>query len=711
MQRVKWAVFASGFVAVVAQTLIIREALALFGGNELVSGIILSFWLIGGGLGSLVFSTLRFRFSPTRVYTVLLLVLCGFFILSLCFTRIAPRIFNLPFGEVIDFGKIIVISVLTLAPTCMVFGALFPAASRILQPEKVYLLEGVGAFLGGIAVSFLLIPVLPPFGIMLISIVFLLCLAFFVEKKYKLLILPLLMLLVFFKINDLEFFFRRMQMGGQDLIGLRESRYGVIAVTKSGTQYNFYTNGLYDFSFPDLYTSEEAVHYAMLLHTAPGNVLLVGGGIGNSVSQILKHPSVQSITYLELDPLLFHVGEKYISGMLMDRDRLTVIFGDARYHIKKSNVSYDVIIINLPDPMNAQINRFYTREFFKEAKRILEPGGILSVRITSPPDIISPLFGQLLHTIDRSLRPSFANIIALPAAKTTFIATDHVMKLDGITETLSSRIDERSLDLTFVNSYYFDYDLSQEKLEYLKRRIAESKGYVNKDLKPVCYYFTSILWGGILSDSVRKAFVGLFGIPAVFFLLPLILIFFFYRRKSLVYVSVLAVGASEISAEVILIVLFQIFYGYLYGWIGAIIACYMLGLAAGTSIYLKLPALQGDSTRNLAKVEFGLSIYFAIMIAVAITQPPLINAIIAVLVFIGGFMGGLHFPMSVAIIRRENAGFVYGIDLIGSSIGALVTAMVLIPILGIVYTLFIFLLMNCLVGIGLKTIGSVSEFK
>ncbi|MCK4941654.1 hypothetical protein KAS45_06130, partial [candidate division WOR-3 bacterium] len=655
---------------------------------------------------SLVFSTLRLKIHPSRVYTGLLLILCIFFIFSLCFIRIAPRAFNLPFGEVIDFGKIIVMSILTLAPTCMVFGALFPAASRILQPEKVYLLEGLGAFLGGIAVSFLLIHVLPPFGIMLVSIVFLVCSAFLIEKRFKLLFLPLLLLLVFFKINDLELFFREVQMGGQDLICLRESKYGVIAVTKSGTQYNFYTNGLYDFSVPDLYTSEEAVHYAMLLHATPENVLLVGGGIGNSISQILKHPGVRNVAYVELDPLLFGMGEEYIGGELRSRDRLTVVFGDARYYIKKSNMSYDVIIINLPDPMNAQINRFYTQEFFKEAKRILEPGGLLSVRITSPPDIISPLFGQLLNTIDRSLRPSFDNIIALPAAKTTFIATDYEMGLHDIAETLSSRIDERNLELIYVNPYYFDYNLSQEKLEYLRDRIAESKGYINRDLKPVCYYFTSILWGGIISGNLRKAFVSLFGLPAVFFFLPLILIFFFYRRKSLVYVSVLAVGASEISAEVILIVLFQIFYGFLYGWIGAIIACYMLGLAVGTLIYLKLPSLQTNLLANLARVEFGLTVYFAIMIAAAISQPPFMSVIIAVLVFVGGLMGGLHFPMSVAIIRRENAGFVYGIDLIGSSLGALVTAMVLIPILGIIYTLIIFLLMNFLVGVGLKTIRS-----
>jgi len=704
MQRISWAVFVSGFTAVVAQTLIIREALALFGGNELVSGIILSFWLIWGGVGSIIFSSLRLRYDSLKVFVRLLSILCFLLVFSLCFIRIAPRIFALPIGEVIDLGKMTLIAVLTLAPTCMVFGALFPAAARILPPENVYLIEGLGAFLGGVVVSFLLIQILPPFGIMLVSVVVLISVALLIDKRIRLLFIPLLLLVVLFRIDVVEFYFRKMQMAGQDLVGLRESKYGVVAVTKSADQFNFYTNGLYDFSYPDLFTSEEAVQYAMLLHVEPRNVLLVGGGIGNSISQVLKHPSIQRVTYVELDPMLFEMGAEYLGECLHGKDKLTVIFGDARYHVKNSSMYYDVIIVNLPDPMNAQINRFYTEEFFAEAKRILNPEGVLSVRITAPPNIISPLFGQLLNTVRHSLSLSFDHIVALPLTKTAFIATDYKIESSDITETLSSRIKDRNLELSYVKQYYFDYDLSQEKLDYLDARIKESKGYTNSDLKPVCYYFTSILWGGIVSENLRKAFVALFGLPPVFFLLPLVSVFFFYRRKSMVYVSVLAVGASEISAEVILIVLFQVFYGYLYGWIGAIIACYMLGLAVGTISYLKLPLLKRNPLTSLIYTEFVLVLYFLLMVVIALRQPPLVNIIIPLMVFMGGLMGGMHFPMSIAIISREKAGFVYGIDLVGSSIGALITAMLLIPILGIVFALAIFSLLNFLVGIGLSTI-------
>lgn len=704
MQRVKWAIFVTGLAAVIAQTLIIREGLALFGGYELVSGILLCFWLVWGGLGSLIFSKLKLKLAPKTSYSLLLLILSIFVIFSITFIRLAFKIFSLPFGEVISLDKIILVSVISLGPTCMVFGALFPAASKILKPEKVYLIEGIGSFLGGIAISFILIQILPPYGILLTVVFFLTAFAFIIIKKAKLLVLSFLLLPLFIKIADIELFLRKTQMAGQNLIGLKESKYGLIAITKSGPQLNFYTNGVYDFSYPDIYTSEEAVHYSLLLHESPKKILLIGGGIGDCITQISKHPDTQEITYLELDPLLFKMGKEYIGENLKEFKNLNVIFGDARFFIKNTTKKYDVVIINLPDPVNAQLNRFYTKEFFAEVQRIINTRGILSLRITSPPDIISPLFGQLLNTVHKSLHSSYEHILQLPAAKTTFIATNHVIKLENVVDVLKDRTRERNLDLIYVNEYYFDYNLSLEKMNYLKSRIEESRGVLNTDLKPVCYYFTTILWGGVISGGLKNVFIKLFGFNPLLFFLPLLFVVLFFKRRLIIYLSVFSIGASEISAEVVLIVLFQICYGYLYGWIGAIIAFYMLGLAVGTLFYLRSPLIKGNLITILSNVEFIMCLYIAIIILISFLKIPGINFIIPILIFFGGFMGGLHFPLSIGILKRNKAGVLYSVDLIGSSLGALITSVIFIPILGIISTLLIFVILNLLIGIGLRTI-------
>jgi spermidine synthase len=255
-----------------------------------------------------------------------------------------------------------------------------------------------------------------------------------------------------------------------------------------------------------------------------------------------------------------------------------------------------------------------------------------------------------------------------------------------------------------VNEVFFSYDLTNEKMYYLQERIQESPRMVNTDVRPVCYYFTTVLWGGVVTEPVRNFFVMLFKIHPLFFLLPLLVVFFFYRRRSIIYVSVFTVGASEIAAEIILIVLFQALYGYIYGWIGAIIACYMLGLACGTLYYLKSPAIRENAIRTLAWLEVLVAAYFGLIIILTFIMVPGTQIIIPVLIFGGGVFGGLHFPLSVKALTRQSAGYVYSTDLIGSSIGALLTAVILVPIVGIVYALVIFAILNLLVGIGLRTI-------
>lgn len=693
--------FFSGTAAVIAQTLMIRESIALFGGYELISGILLCFWLVWAGIGSFVYSKSKIRLTARASYTFLLILLSLFTVFSISFIRLTLSIFALPFGEIIPLGKVIIISFLSLAPTSFIFGALFPAASRLLEPEQVYFYEGIGSFCGGILLSFILVQILPTYGILLLVVCLLVTCAIAITSKKRLLIIPVLLLFVFVKINNIEWFLRSKQMPGQELVGLAESRYGVIAVTRSGTQINFYTNGVYDFSYPDLYSSEEAVQYPMLMHDAPRNVLLVGGGVSSCLEQILKHEP-EHVTYLELDPHIIRIADPHIGKSIDAYDNVSVIFGDGRFYIKKTKEKYDVVIINLPDPVNVQLNRFYTTDFFAEVRRVLNENGILSIRITAPPDIISPLFGQLLNTVERSLKTSFKEVLILPAAKTTFLASDHKIESINVVNILKERTRERNLALQYVNEYFFDYNLTTEKMNYLKERVADSPAALNTDLKPVCYYYTMILWGGVVSESIREIFIKIFNANPFLFLLLFIPFPFFLRRRSIVYLSVFSIGASEISAEVILIILFQIYYGYVYSWIGAIIAFYMLGLALGTMFYMRSMLFRRSTRKVLSNVELVMGFYFAVILLISLVKIPGTALLIPFLVFFGGFMGGLHFPLSIAILKRRHAGTVYSVDLVGSSFGALITAVIFIPILGIVFTLFLFIVLNILVGTGLR---------
>lgn len=698
------AIFICGIAAVISQTIIIREMIAFFSGNELLSGIVFFLWLLLTGLGSLFYSMISSDKEPEKKYAILVFLLCPALIFSFLFIRNAPGIFLLPFGEFVAFHKIIIISLITLCPTCIIFGSLFPAASRILKPQKVYLIESMGSFFGGIILSFILISFIPPSGIFVLVISSLIFSGYLCLKKKILLFLSVMPLLLFVGINKIELKLKKIQMSGQNLIGVYESKYSNISITKSETQLNFYTSGVFDFAYPDIYSSEEGVHYPLLLHSNPEAVLLVGGGVGGGIEEVLKHMNVKRLVYLELDPKIITVAEKYINSRIPD-DRLITVVSDGRYYIKKTEEIFDCIIINLPDPINAQLNRYYTLEFFQEAKTRIKQNGIFSIRVSYTPDILSPIYSQFLGTIKNTLNKVFKNVYILPVSKATYIGTDR--KIDGdISEILKKNIRERNLNLHYVNENFFDYNLSEERIRYINESIERAVFYTNTDLKPICYYFSTLLWGGIVSENLKNLFIILFNIHSGLFFLILIPALFFLHRKNIVYLSVFTAGATGISSEIILIILFQVFFGYLYNWIGIIIGLFMLGLALGTLFLININKIfksmdKFKKSRLLAVIHMAISIYFLTILFFSVTRIYCTDYIIAILVFIGGFLGGNHFPLAIELTGMRNAGILYGIDLFGASFGALITSIIFIPVLGILNTSLIFIILSLIVGLGL----------
>ncbi|MEO0216298.1 MAG: methyltransferase, partial [candidate division WOR-3 bacterium] len=639
-----FAVFISGFTAVVGQALLIREGLTLFSGNELSSGIVIWLWLIWTGIGSLLFPRLKLKKEPLKIYAFLLFLLAIMFIYSFLFFRFIPQIFSLPSGEVIGLDRMVLFSFIALGPACLLVGALFPAASIIIAPSTVYLIEGIGSFAGGILFSFLLIMFLPPSGILLIVVSLLLSAGFYILNRKKFIFIAVIPLILLLKIQHLEFFLRKIQMPKHNLIALYESRYGTIAVTKSETQLNFYSSGFFDFAYPDVYSAEDAVHYPLLIHLQPEKILLIGGGAGGGIVEALKHPSIKSLTYVELDPKLLEVSRQYLGNYIND-ERVRVIIGDGRFFVKNTKDNFDCIIVNLPDPLNAQLNRYYTKEFFQEARRHLKTDGLFSIRATSPPDMMSPLYAQYLGTIYATLKQVFKNVYILPTARITFIATDLTIA-SKITELFKKRLALRNLELVYVNEYFFDYNFTPEKIEFLKSTILRSGSYINTDLKPVCYYFNTILWGGVISHGLKKLFVKLFNLNPFFFFLLLLLLLFFWRQKTIVYASIFSIGAGEISAEIILIILLQVLYGYIYAWIGLIIGLFMLGLAMGTYLFIRTKFFHKHSIDFLTSIHIFITIYFALILGTALLKISDANYLIAILISLGGLLGGLHFPLS-----------------------------------------------------------------
>jgi spermidine synthase len=713
-RKTAFAVFVSGAVSIIAQTIVIREGMVMFAGNELTAGLMLAIWLVWSGLGSMLFARVRISKTPAFEFAGILVALSLISPATVAAFRLVPKVFSIHWGETIGFGNFLLISLILLCGMGICFGALFTTACRVCDAKRIYILEAAGACLGGLLISFVLLGTVTVFVTVLIVSSLMAGCGLFIRAP-RISPLALISLLGLFKAWDADIALRRIQMPGQALVALSESKYGVISVTRTGGQVNFYTTGVFDFSFPDEYSAEEAVQYAMLYHPRPSRILLIGGGAGGCLDQVLGHPSVEEIVYAELDPVLFQLGEQFTDGHAQENSKIRVVLGDGRYYVKHATDSFDVVIVNLPDPVNGLINRYYTKEFFAETKRILREKGVLSVRLSAASDIISPLHAQYLKSVYAALAWSFSEIAVLPDGKLTLLATGHgplpndttTAAKFSIGRLLSERIVQRGLNLRYVNDHFLKFNLTEERIRYARQALERAPARTNTDTNPSCYYYSLVLWSGRASELLRKILESSAKVHRGFLLLPLFLVLVFIRsRRRVVYCSVACAGATAISLEIVLIVLFQAMQGYLYGWIGAMTAAFMAGLGAGAYLCRTLGRrfLHGAAIfRGLAAGHAAFALFSIAAIFMIARYSIGSWAMLPLLLVLTGVVAGVFFPLALDIAGDGGAGFVYGFDLAGASVAAVATTVILIPAQGIFFTLVAYAALNAVAGLVLLT--------
>ena len=145
--------------------------------------------------------------------------------------------------------------------------------------------------------------------------------------------------------------------------------------------------------------------YALLEHAAPRRILLIGGGVNGAVAEALKHPTVERLDYVELDPALIGMAREFFPAQTaaFDSDsRVHLHFLDGRRFLTETGEKFDVIIVDVPDPQTAQLNRFYTVEFFLRGARASEAGRAAGAGAALLRGDDQPGFGRLfaLHPAD-----------------------------------------------------------------------------------------------------------------------------------------------------------------------------------------------------------------------------------------------------------------------------------------------------------------------
>ncbi|HSV86848.1 MAG TPA: fused MFS/spermidine synthase [Levilinea sp.] len=772
------AVFALGIVSQVGQVLFLRELLMVFQGSELSIGIILAAWLVWVGVGSRIGAFLSTRTEqPIRLLVLTAAGIAVSIPVTILLMRASRAYFQLLPGAVLSLHELFIASFLLVAPACLLLGMQFVLLARLWRERdrkedtsgaaKTYVGEAAGNMFGGLLFTFVMVRNLNAIQsaaviafLMLAAVLLLVWKPFHPPRRFAWALLALLgcAAISFPFLDRLDDWAHNMQWQifspHHQLIETRQSKYGTISILKWSDQYSFFQSGHLVFSTagpetanPELENQDAILfaHFSMVQHQNPRHILLIGGGLRGVLSAIARHP-VERIDYIELDEALTGAARAFISPAtqkaLADR-RVRLIHTDGRLYVKTAQAQYDMIIVDVPDPATAVLNRYYTIEFFQEAQALLRPDGVLVLNATSTPDLRGLAIANRNAAIYHTLSAVFEHVLVAGDQFLFYFASDAPEQVSVDAPTLQARYAARNIQVEGFSAQVFPTLLQEAQLRRVnwvvrhhgRSATAHIEGppaaplilpgiseqqqaaaqlppvsqrhFINSDFKPVAYFYTVMFLeeltragqGQLIAQLLQVQPTWLFA----FLCAPLLVtagLRLGTRRQPkrmethfAVLFGVFTTGFSTMTLQIALIFSFQSVYGFVFEMIGVIVALFMTGLALG-AYFTNRYVVDKTKINTLARIQLLIALFaggiaLGLPVAAALQSPVVIFTLFSSFTFIAGVINGVSFPLSIAcsmrLIRRpeKSAGVVYSLEVFGACAGAVLASVLAAPVWGI----------------------------
>ena len=743
----RFAFLLMGFSFSVMQTLMARELLVSYAGNELSIGLVLGSWLILEAVGSGLLGRLARKVrAGASSYATLQVALSLLLPLSVYAAFTVRYIVGITPGEGMGLVPTFYSAFLVLLPLGLVDGAMFTFGCQAYARETsaighVYILEAIGGIVGGVVFTYLFIPHLHAIQIILIVAVLNLASATsllipspksLITRYWVSLVLVLallgtsLYLLLSPQADAIHRWFVGQQWRGYNLVYYGNSIYGNVAAIQQEEQYTFFANGvpILTSPVPDVTAVEELVHLPMLFVSHPRRVLVVSGGVGGVLNEILKYP-VERVDYAELDPLLIEAVQRFPTPLTtseLSDPRVNIEHVDGRLLVRKlaagGSEKYDLVIVNLPYPLTLQLNRFYTVEFFRLVREILSDEGVMVLPLPGTLTYMSPGMRNLNATIYETLRQVFPHTHVIPGDTNLWLASPQAPLETAPLETLVQRWEERALPTSLMTSFHVRLKLDQQWLAWFWDSLREEKeisvrrrpsvARINQDLRPLGLLYGLFYWNELFSPGFTGYFellermnLPLLGAVLIALTLALLATRRLTRRVGVasVPIAIVTTGFGGMAFDLLVIFAFQAFYGYVYQQIGLLITAFMAGLSLGGWVMTRRVERIEKGKSFLLRLEGAIAVYwllFPVVLVVLYAQAgrpgvsAAIGPILLALNALAGFLVGMEFPLASKMYRRvslsETAGTLYASDLVGAFLGALLVSAMLLPALGILET-------------------------
>jgi predicted membrane-bound spermidine synthase/Na+-translocating ferredoxin:NAD+ oxidoreductase RnfG subunit len=733
-----FVIFAYGLFSISAQTLIFREFITSFESNDITIGIFFGCWFLWIALGALLVNKSK-RLADLLLANIEILYLAYLpaLVLQAILIIHIRRLAGIAPYTLLPIPTALLLGVLVNAPVSLITGLLFPLTCRWVNLEttpavsRVYLLESLGSFIGGLGTTLLLARGANSAKIFLL-LAFVLSLAvlsslFVVSRLNRKITIPIVFLLVLF------FGFTVVYSADKPLADfIRTSKWSRLLPTDSltgsfQTAHAEYLYGLYQGQWvavregsvveaiPDQTSAGRIIALTLSQNPRSSRVLVIGYGL-SLCRQFLQLPQIDRLVWA-------HPDNEYVSRVLqyvpkemsISDPRFEAFGGDVRSMLDRRKELFDLVIVNMPAATSSVTNRYSTLEFYQQIRRSLNPGGVFAQCVPGGENIMGTELVTIGASTKLTLTQVFPNLALAPGDTTWFVASD-TNNLTGDPGTLRDRFAgvPKAAGVYPPNGLLSIYlpDRAAKATDAYNTTDLPAEHLLNRDSRPLANLYGLLLAAKQSDAPVTVLFKNLVlaGFPV--FLVPILV--YVILRLMLVIIAAVAnrpstfdftflmfsTGTVGIGVVIILMFFYQTRFGSLYLYIGAVSSLYMAGLAAGAAV-----------ANRLLKIKSRLAFYPEILLTAALlTQCAVLAAIafwpnggwshtvFAAAFIVCGFCAGCYFPIAGGLLANRglnttqaSAQLEYA-DHFGAAAGGLFAGLMLVPVLGTKLSLFVFVL-------------------
>jgi spermidine synthase len=745
--RIFLAMLILGAYSQVVQALLIREGLVVFYGNEVSLGAFFGSWLGWLAVGSWLALRLRERQwvgKPLLWLSRLMLLLPAVVLYQILLFRLVRLLLDVSASEFVPLDQLFLSLFLITAPGSLLLGIAFPLGCQALQDSmankpgvegtrvisRLYIADALGALLGGVTFTFVLVQWLGVVGILgvltlllSLSVIRLTAvgsgqrrIGFLWGLAGLVICLPPVQNLLERQLEEIRF---STLQPGLELEASRQTRYGHVALARLGQQHSVVENGQISQSFPLPLAVRQEAAYFMAQASGAKRVLLLGDFAGGLPAELLHYP-LQRIEVVEEDARAFAMVRKYLpkeSRRALDDPRVQVHFKDGRRFINRlpADAKYDLVLVLDATPANAQSNRYFTLEFYHRIARHLSPQGVFCTQVSGASNYLGKVVQSFTASVYQTLREVLPQVAVAPGDDYVYCASRARDRVSEDADVLQKRYEAMPQSEQRISPKLFHTLLQAEEIDYARRQLEAAPAELNRDARPVTYYLNMLLWGQYSASDFAAWMEQLRRLGLWVYLLPMLVFLALWLLRSALQgfrrsvqlrqsatLSLAVLGMIAMAAQLVVLFSYQAHVGFVFERVALLNGLFMTGLAVGAGLGRQL-SLSGQAATRLMVV--------LLLTALALLALPQGLALLGrstiqwqdwgylLLSLLLGLLTGSGFPLGVRITEQEQTGVVRssGItqmaDNLGGALGGLLTGALLVPLLGVEWSSYLLALL------------------